>query len=69
MNTKYFHKVASSLKSENNILGLNINGVCNSELRCIKHEISSYYSNMFKEDCAYRPVLDGLDFDAISSLE
>lgn len=35
----------------------------------IRNEVESYYFNLFKDDSARRPILEGLEFDRISDQE
>lgn len=68
-NTKFFHKVAFSQRSANSILGLTINGVWSQDLGAIGSEVEDYYINLYKEEFPVRPMLDGMEFDCISTAE
>lgn len=68
-NTKFFHKVASDRKFHNQIKGLMIDSNWVEDREVIKLEIPNYFAHLYKEDCAFRPYLDGLEFDFISSLD
>ena len=61
-NSKFFHRLASSHRSNNTIGKLLINGVpstCQDEIR---DHIALFYEQLYMEDGYHRPSLDGVDF-------
>lgn len=73
-NTKFFHKVASSRKSANSILGLSINRVWSQdqgEIRSKVEEIyvklytEEIYVKLYTEDIYVQLMLDDMEFDRI----
>lgn len=68
-NTIFFHKVASHNKISNRILRLSINGSWSQNQEKIRWVVEEYYVDLYKEDHVSRPLLNGMDFDHISSDE
>lgn len=68
-NTKFFHKVASQHKNNNNIQRIWLNGEWVQNQDVIHQEVEEYYMNLFKEEHPIRLLLDGLEFNNISGVE
>lgn len=49
-NIKFSHKMASSHKSSNSILGLSIDGVWSQDQRQIRLEVEVYYTKLYSEE-------------------
>ncbi|XP_059658879.1 uncharacterized protein LOC132305222 [Cornus florida] len=68
-NTKFFHRLANAHRRYNNIGRIRVNGL---ELRKedeVRGGIVSFYQQLYTETLEWRPKLDGLHFDAISTLD
>lgn len=58
-NTKYFQSMANSRFRRNYIGAIEIDGMLIEDPSSIKNEAARYFQERFREQCHYRPVLDG----------
>lgn len=63
--TKFFDRVAIGYKRKNFIGMLSVNGDLVEEEEIFSKEIVDYYEKIFYEEEDRRPLLDGLEFQAI----
>lgn len=69
-NTKFFHKVASQHRNNNDIRRIWLNGEWVQNRDVIRKEVEEYYIIFFlKENQPIKSLLDGLDFESISGVE
>jgi hypothetical protein len=68
-NTKFFHRVANLHRKFNQIDSLTINGAISRNYVEIKEHIVQYYSNLYFENCSWRPRVEGLSFLSIDAEE
>jgi hypothetical protein len=61
-NTKFFHRVANSHRKFNQVDSLNINGIISRNPAEIKEHLVHFYSNLYLENCSWRPMVEGLSF-------
>jgi hypothetical protein len=67
--TKFFHRIAYSNKRSNSIESLLVNGFVTSDQPAIRDHIVHFYESLFSEQYNWRPWLDGLAFNSLSSEE
>ena len=65
-NSKFFHRLANSHRIANSIAKLSIDGNMSYNQNDIKDHIASFYEHLCTENDYSRPLLDGLQFSAIS---
>jgi hypothetical protein len=65
-NTKFFYLVANSHRRNNSISTLIVDGELSTDSAAISSYINQFYIGLFMEDEVRRPLLDGLEFSAIS---
>jgi hypothetical protein len=65
-NSKFFHRLANSHRNANSIAKLNIDGILSSNQDDIRDHIASFYEHLYMETGYSRPLLDGMQFSAIS---
>jgi hypothetical protein len=68
-NTKFFHRVANSHRKFNQVDSLNINGIISRNPAEIKEHLVHFYSNLYLENCSWRPRVEGLSFLSIDEEE
>jgi hypothetical protein len=68
-NTKFFHKVASSHRRNNQVGSLLIIGSMSTNLMEIKDHIVQFYRNLYSEQVPCRPRAYGLSFRSIDADE
>ena len=61
-NTKFFHRLANSHRRYNSISSLLINGEMSTDPNSIADNITHFYTNLYSEEAAWRPKLDGIEF-------
>lgn len=66
-NTKFFHAVASNRRRKNEIPFIEINGCRVEDPNQIKQAARNFFSKIFKEENANRPIFDKLEFKCLSS--
>jgi hypothetical protein len=67
--TKFFHMMANSNKRYNTIESLHINGALTSNPAAIRDHAVNFYASMFAERMSWRPRLDDLVFESLSTVE
>jgi hypothetical protein len=67
--TKFFHLMANSNKRFNTIDFLLIDGSLSSNPIAIREHAANFYESMFAESMSWRPRLDDLEFDSLSTGE
>jgi len=67
-NTAYFHKIINSSRRRNALRGMQINGSWVDNPAVIKDAILQHFKGRFVEPCLHRPNLDGVSFNALSSI-
>jgi hypothetical protein len=65
-NSKLFHRLANSHRNVNSIAKMNIDGILSSNQDEIRDHIAFFYENLYMETGYSRPMLDGMQFSAIS---
>jgi hypothetical protein len=65
-NTKFFHRLANSRRRNNSISSLIVDGEISTDSDAISNYITQFYTGLFTEKDVRRPLLDGLEFSAIS---
>jgi hypothetical protein len=65
-NSKFFYRLANSHLNANSIAKLNIDGILSSDQDEIRDHIASFYEHLYMETGYSRPLLDGMQFSAIS---
>jgi hypothetical protein len=68
-NTKFFHRLANSHRRNNFIGALDIDEHTTVESEEITAEIVQYYQNLYSETTQWRPKLDGLLFNSLTSVD
>jgi hypothetical protein len=68
-NTIFFHRLANSHRRNNSISSLLIEGELSTDLEVISNCITQFYTNLFLEGEGWLPLLDGLEFSNISSVD
>jgi hypothetical protein len=67
--TKFFHQVANAHRRNNSIESLVVNGSPSSDPAIISDYIVNFYESLFTESHSWRPRLDNLGFDTLSTTE
>jgi hypothetical protein len=65
-NSKFFHRLANSHRIANSIAKLSIDGNMSSNQDEIRDHIASFYEHLYTENDYSRPLLDGIQFSALS---
>ena len=68
-NTKFFHKMANSLRRHNHISMLEVDGVIYEDESEMADQAVQFYKKLYKETEEWRPSMEGLEFDQIEGLE
>ena len=68
-NTKFFYKVANSLRRYNHLSMLEVDRVIYEEESEVVDQVVQFYKNLYKETEKWRPFAEGLEFDKIEGLE
>jgi hypothetical protein len=68
-NTKFFHKMANSHRRYNYMERVEVNGVVYDDNSAIRAKVVQFYKSLYQEHESWRPTVNGLDFDVISSEE
>ena len=64
-NTSFFHQMANLNKRRNHLCSLKVNGQQYEDKEDIKVQVEQFYHSLYQESEAWRPEVDGLDFDSI----
>jgi hypothetical protein len=67
--TKFFHRVANANRRNNAIESLVVNGIPTSDPTIVSNHVVNFYDSLFTEPLSWRPRLDNLEFDMLSSYE
>ena len=68
-NTKFFHKMANSHRRYNYMERVEVDGVVYEDDSVIRAKVVQFYKFLYQENEPWRPTVNGLDFDVISSEE
>ena len=68
-NTKFFHKMANSHRRYNNMERVVVDGVVYEDDSVIRAKVVQFYESLYQELESWRPTVNGLDFEVISSEE
>ncbi len=64
-NTSFFHRTANSNRRHNYIGGLEVDGIRYEDKEDIKAQARRFYQSLYQESEPWRPLADGISFDAI----
>jgi hypothetical protein len=67
--TKFFHQIANANRRNNHIDSLIVNGSSTSDPAILGDHIVNYYDSLFTEPLSWKPQLDNLEFDMLSTTE
>jgi hypothetical protein len=68
-NTKFFHKMANSHRRYNYMDKVVVDGVVYEEESEIREKVVHFYESLYQESESWRPTMDGLEFDGITTTE
>ena len=68
-NTKFFHKMVNSHRHYNYMERVEVDGVVYEDNSVIRAKVVQFYESLYQEHESWRPTVNGLDFDVISSEE
>jgi hypothetical protein len=66
-NTKFFHKMANSHRRYNYMERVEVAGVVYEEDSAVREKLVHFYESLYQKHEPWRPTVNGLDFDVISS--
>jgi hypothetical protein len=66
-NTKFFHKMANSHRRYNYMERVEVAGVVYEEDSAVREKLVHFYKSLYQKHEPWRPTVNGLDFDVISS--
>ena len=66
-NISFFHRMANLNKRRNHLCSLEVNGQQYEDKEDIKVQVEQFYHSLYQESEAWRPEVDGLDFDSIKA--
>jgi hypothetical protein len=68
-NTKFFHKMANSHRHYNYMERVEVDGAVYEEAPEVREKVVQFYESLYQKHEPWRPTVDGLDFNMISTEE
>ena len=66
-NTKFFHKMANSQRRCNYMDKVEVDGAVYEDESEIREQVVHFYESLYQESETWRPTVDGLEFDGITT--